>query len=147
MTETQERFLREVASRLPAERVHEVYLFAPLRQGGAETGIAVLAGEGLRQNGADFNDSDSLNAPSPAHSLRPPRFTVFTARYRLQLKGPDRGNWEVDVVEEADAPLVTVDAVVQGVQRRSGEETDVERLAGEEFLDIANGTAPWAAAT
>ena len=56
------------------------------------------------------------------------RLTVFSARYRLTLKGPERGRWEVDVVEEADAPLLTIEMVVRGVQRRSGEGADPERL-------------------
>ena len=38
--------------------------------------------------------------------------SIHTARYRLTLKGADRGKWEVDVVAEADAPLDAVDAVV-----------------------------------
>jgi hypothetical protein len=55
------------------------------------------------------------------------RHTVYTARYRFVIKGPDRGRWEADVVEEADAPLVTVETVVRGVQRRAGEDTDIVR--------------------
>ena len=62
----------------------------------------------------------------------PQRFTVFTARYRLVLKGPDRGKWEAGVVAEADAPLLTVEAVVRGVQRRSGDIDDPERMSGDE---------------
>jgi hypothetical protein len=58
---------------------------------------------------------------------------VFSARYRHTLKGPDRGKWEVAVTEEADAPLVTVDAVVRGVQRRSGDAEELVRMSGEEF--------------
>ena len=54
--------------------------------------------------------------------------TVHTARYRLALKGVDRGKWDVDVVAEADAPLEAVDAVVRGVQRRAGEGSEPERL-------------------
>jgi len=53
---------------------------------------------------------------------------VFTGRYRLTIKGPDRGKWDADVVEEADAPLVTVEAVVRGVQRRAGDAAGPERL-------------------
>lgn len=62
----------------------------------------------------------------------PQRFTVFTARYRLVLKGLDRGKWEASVVAEADAPLLTVEAVVRGVQRRSGDVDDPERMSGDE---------------
>ena len=67
-------------------------------------------------------------------TLSPPaRFTVYTARYRLTLKGLDRGKWEMSVTEEADAPLPTVDAVVRGVSRRSGDADETVRLSGDEF--------------
>ena len=57
---------------------------------------------------------------------------MFSARYRHTLKGPDRGKWEASVTEEADAPLVTVDAVVRGVQRRSGDVDEIVRLSRDE---------------
>jgi len=53
------------------------------------------------------------------------RHTVYTARYRLVIKVPERGRWESDVVAEAEAPLLTVETVVRGVQRRAGEETEI----------------------
>ncbi|HEX5581608.1 MAG TPA: hypothetical protein VFX39_08535, partial [Gemmatimonadaceae bacterium] len=81
---------------------------------------------------------EAAAAPPP-----PSRSTIFTARYRLQLKGPDRGKWDVDVVEEADAPLVTVDVVVRGVQRRAGELSAVERLSPAD-LAVALDDRPWA---
>jgi hypothetical protein len=43
------------------------------------------------------------------------------------------------VVEEADAPLLTVDAVVRGVQRRAGESAEVERLTGAELQQLLAG--------
>jgi hypothetical protein len=58
---------------------------------------------------------------------------VYTARYRLTLKGPDRGKWDFAIQAEADAPLVTVDKVVQGVQRRAGDAEGPERLSGDDF--------------
>jgi hypothetical protein len=61
---------------------------------------------------------------------------VYTARYRLTLKGPDRGKWEMSVKEEADAPLLTVDAVVRGVSRRSGDADETVRLTGDEFRAV-----------
>ena len=44
-----------------------------------------------------------------------------------------RGKWEFAVQVDADASLVTVDRVVRGVQRRSGDTEDPERLSGDEF--------------
>jgi hypothetical protein len=63
------------------------------------------------------------------------RYTVYSARYKLVLKGPDRGKWECTVVAEADAPLVTVESVVRGVMRRSGDAEEPERMTGDEARD------------
>ena len=45
MTETQERFLRTILSRVEAETVVELHLFPPIRRGTLETGVAVIATE------------------------------------------------------------------------------------------------------
>ena len=114
MIETTERFLREIAEKVGVEYVETIHLFPPIRQGGVETGAAVVA------------------ASLPNHD----RHTVYSASYRHTLKGPDRGKWEVDVKAEADAPLVTVDLVVQGVMKRAGESFEPERLTASEFRTI-----------
>lgn len=121
MTEAQERFLRAIADRVPAASIAELHLFPAIRQGGYETGIAVIAAE------PDENPAGEVSAAEPP----PHRLIVLSARYRLTLKGPDRGQWDVEVVAQADAPLVTVDAVVRGVQRRAGDAGDPERLGGD----------------
>jgi hypothetical protein len=108
LPELAERFLRAVLERVPLERVAELHLFEPMRQGGVETGIAVLAVE--------------AEGTAPGDDPAAHRHTVFTARYRTTLKGPERGKWECDVTAEALAPLVTVETVVRGVQRRAGDE-------------------------
>lgn len=122
MTETQIRFLRAIAERVSLDRVAELHLFPAMRQGGMESGVAVVA--------IDREAENTDLPPTPAHSV-----TVFTASYRLALKGAERGKWETDIVEEADAPLVTVDEVVRGVQRRSGEGQDPERLTRDQLLE------------
>ena len=122
MTEAQERFLRAIADRVPAASIAELHLFPAIRQGGYETGIAVIAAEQ-----APLPDDTAAEA---AEAI-PHRLIVLSARYRLTLKGPERGTWDVEVVAEADAPLVTVDAVVRGVQRRAGDVGHPERLSGE----------------
>lgn len=109
-----ERFLIAIADVVAAERLAEVHLFPPIRQGQIETGVAVIAAE-----------------PEGAEDGRD-RHVVFSARYRWTRKGPDRGKWESEVVAEADAPLVTVDAVVRGVQQRANEAVEPDRLSGDE---------------
>ena len=114
MIETTERFLREIAEKIGAEAVEEVHLFPPIRQGGVESGVAIVA------------------ATAPCQG----RHTVYSAHYRHTIKGRDRGKWEVDVTAEADAPLLTVDAVVRGVMKRAGEPFEPERLSASEFRTI-----------
>jgi len=82
------------------------------------------------------HDDDVAGAPVGRIETPRGRHTVFSARYRLTIKGPERGRWEVDVVEEADAPLLTVEMVVRGVQRRSGEGADPERLDGPRLQEL-----------
>ena len=213
MTETQQRFLRAIAERVPPEQVVEVHLFPAIRQGGVETGVAVVAEDPRKRvpadvpvtveangtadvvsahhgetepqpalaavdvaevEGADIDvgeaevaeadvveaaveepDAAEADASEPAVSdveaaavevveqedrsndgePTVSRFTIHTARYRLTLKGVDRGKWEVDVVAEADAPLDAVEAVVRGVQRRSGEGAEPDRLTTEAFRE------------
>jgi len=65
--------------------------------------------------------------------------------YRLVLKGPERGTWEVGLIEEADAPQPTVGAVVRGVHERAGGDDEPERLSGDAFR-VAVSDRPWATA-
>jgi hypothetical protein len=118
--ETRARFLAGIAAQIPADRVQELHLFGAIRQGGMESGIAVIA----------VAREPDVSVAEPATA---PRYIVYTARYRHTLKGPDRGKWEMSVTEEADAPLLTVDAVVRGVSRRSGDADETVRLSGDEF--------------
>lgn len=74
-------------------------------------------------------DSAALDTPP----VRPERHTVYTARYRYIIKGPERGKWESSVKAEADAPLVTVETVVRGVQRRAGEESEIVRYSAAQI--------------
>ena len=262
LSETRERFARAIVAKVPAERIVEIHFFQPIRQGGVESGVAVVAanperpvgpeGELLNMSGAvpaaeeetpapivepppaeesqpelsleppevsgdecvvipahtiepdeigdrlpessdeheddvvasdrevelpmghapfgapddissdDENDEqaaarrkarealaaiDALSAPAMTNAVTerqgpPQRLTVFTARYRFVLKGPDRGKWEATVVAEADAPLPTVDAVVRGVLRRAGDAQDAERMSGEELAAELGALGP-----
>jgi hypothetical protein len=172
--ETRARFLAGIAAQVPAERVAEVHLFGAIRQGGQESGVAVVAVhreeppveetaiveavevETVEEVQPDLGlaseevvtaeivtaeievdeievDEEILPEPEETVDTRPTRYTVYTARFRHTLKGPERGKWELTVTEEADAPLLTVDAVVRGVSRRSGETDETIRLSGDEF--------------
>jgi hypothetical protein len=147
LTETRERFLLAIVDKVPAERIAEIHFFSPIKQGGIESGVAVVAAwtgdSGLGTGDSGVGTASGLEprdpalrasspqsrVPSPQSPVRP---VVYTARYRLTLKGPDRGKWESSVVAEAEAPLVTVDAVVRGVQRRAGDVEDPTRMEGDD---------------
>lgn len=129
--DTRRRFLLAIADRVTPERVEEVRVFRPIRQSGQETGVAVVAVE-----------PDA--SPGDAQASAMTRHIVYSARYRLVLKGADRGRWETTVTAEADAPLAAVEAVVRGVLRRAGEDDEPERLTGESFRQ-ALVAEPWTA--
>jgi hypothetical protein len=214
LSETQERFLKAIAAKVPLDAIAEIHFFQPIKQGGIESGVAVIATRperkpepvhadppaGIDADAVTSHDSENAEpaddaadlpagdsdhetvqseldltavsadapppddpgtvatsaepseaadgsateaAPSDAADAAPPaasspaeRYVIYTARYRLTLKGPDRGKWETNVVAEADAPLLTVDAVVRGVQRRSGDVEDPVRLTGDELVGL-----------
>lgn len=159
MTETQRRFLREIASRIGESRVHEVRLFPAIQQGGIESGVAIVAalppepsteitvpenGE-LREEPTAVSDveavipivvdGESEPAPAPHVDRDTPRYEILSARYKLVLKGSERGAWEADVRHEADAPLDTIDRVVRGVAMRAGEDGEPECIEIGKFRE------------
>jgi hypothetical protein len=117
--DTRDRFVGAIAERLTPDTIAEAHVFPPIRQGGVESGVAVIAVDNRPHDGEEGSDAS--------------RLTVYTAKYRLTVKGPERGKWEFALQAEADAPLLTIDKVVRGVQHRSGDAEDPVRLSGEEF--------------
>ncbi len=157
MIGTTERFLRDIADRIGVQAVDEVRLFPPLRQSGVETGIAVVAAIPLPPEPRHVHEPDEppealsasagdefLPIEEEDREIIVHRHTVFTARYRHTLKGPNRGKWEVDVQAEADAPLVTLDQVVKGVMKRAGDPFEPERISASAFRTIVEGPSPGA---
>jgi hypothetical protein len=71
--------------------------------------------------------------------------SIHTAHFRHTVKGPDRGKWEFSMVHDADAPIETVESVVRGVARRSGEDGEPELLSGDDFQRALS--EPWWTAT
>jgi len=120
--ETRDRFLAAIADRVNPDAIAEAHLFQPIKQGGTESAVAVIAAQEAAENIPDERSASAEN-----------RLVVYTAKYRLTLKGTERGKWDFAIHAEADAPLVTVDKVVRGVQRRSGDAEDPRRLSGDEF--------------
>jgi hypothetical protein len=126
--DTRARFLASITEVVPAERLAEIHFFPPIRQGPVETGVAVV--------GAERGTASGTAATEDATPYRDPRHIVFMARYRWTRKGPERGKWESEVIAEADAPLVTVEAVAKGVRDRANEAADPDRMDGDQARAI-----------
>ena len=171
--ETRAKFAAAIADKVGADRIEEVHLFPTIKQGGTESGVAVVAvrmedrfpiadvaaetsaetepvvadGETTPPHGdplAEIREPRtdrpmSVDVTSAAEDRPSVRLTVYTAKYRLTLKGPERGKWEFAIQAEADAPLLTVETVVRGVQRRSGDVDDPAKLSGDEFRSLLSG--------
>ena len=150
MNEVRERFLKAILERLPVERIAEIHFFPSIRQGPIETGVAVIgaypepqhlaAVAAIESDDAAIGSDDAAIEPDDA-AIEPghvERHVIHTASYRWTRKGPDRGKWEVDVIAQADAPLPTVDVVVRGVQERSGEAIESQRLTAAELVAIVH---------
>lgn len=139
MTETQQRFLKAIADRVPTGRVAELRLYPTVRVGPIESGVAIVA---MADSGSGVLDGATEVAPPAAD---PARFSILTAHFRLTVKGPDRGKWEFAMVHDADAPIATVESVVRGVARRAGEDGEPELLSGDDFQHAIS--EPWWTAT
>ena len=105
---------------------------------GAEPAVEAPAVEApaVEAPAVEATDVEAAEVPAAAVSPRPlstQRHTVFTARYRYVIKGPERGKWEASLKAEADAPLITVETVVRGVQRRAGEESEIVRYSAAQI--------------
>lgn len=129
--DARERFLLAIAEQVSPERIAEIHFFPPIRQGTLETGVAVVAATAEPAPVAAPTESPYSDAAPETAAPSQSRHVVYTARYRWTRKGPERGRWESEVVAEADAPLVTVEAVVNGVRDRSNEVADPERISGD----------------
>ena len=145
MTETQERFLRAVLTRVPLDSVVEMHLFPPIRRGTLETGVAVIAtalppeprlavapewGDGvLNVEALPDVGGGADDEPLATRAVPSPRLRIFTASYRHTIKGVERGKWTFDVHEEADAPPEAVELVLRGVRHRSTEPADPEQVS------------------
>jgi hypothetical protein len=162
MTETQQRFLKEIADRVTGGRVAELRLYPTLRVGQVESGVAIVAtlADQVEEPVASVpDDTTAADAASPvvesadepvfsdvavedvATTPGPERLSILTAHFRHTVKGPDRGKWEFSLVHDADAPIETVENVVRGVARRAGEDGEPELLSGDDFQRAL--TEPW----
>ena len=145
MTETQQRFLKAIAERVTGDNVTEIRLYPTVRVGPVESGVAIVATkEPMPVTVAEEQVSaerDLTVEEIRIATARPDRQSILTAHFRHTVKGPDRGKWEFTMVHDADAPIETVESVVRGVARRSGEDGEPELLSATDFQKAL--TEPW----
>ena len=148
MTETQQRFLKDIADRVNGGRVEELRLYPTVRVGPIESGVAIVATTRVADVADPMSEAVEM-VPEVVLPVTPPadeaRLSILTAHFRHTVKGPDRGKWEFSMVHDADAPIETVESVVRGVARRAGEDGEPELLSGDDFQRAL--VEPWWTAT
>ncbi|MBL8960663.1 MAG: hypothetical protein JNJ98_12480 [Gemmatimonadetes bacterium] len=132
-----------IVADLPSHEMADATVGDVEREVDTDVALADVGGAEAEETIA-LGDILALPEPEPTLPVRDPqeRLAILCARYRLVLKGPDRGKWELEVVHQADAPLATLDRVIAGVVRRSGETAEPERLSGES-LRARLDAPPW----
>ncbi|HEU5170673.1 MAG TPA: hypothetical protein VFU46_09045 [Gemmatimonadales bacterium] len=104
------RLADEVARALPRAELDGLWVFPVIRRDGQEWGTAVLTRvEGDRRR-------------------------IYTARYRLTLKGRERGQFEWGLEEVGSGPLESLPALLAEVHKRTDDEHPPLPLAVAEWL-------------
>ena len=101
-----------VATQVPPAEIETIYIFRPIKRQGREWGTAVVT----RQSGSGDR-----------------RLRVYTAKYMLVVRGKERGQAKVEVVEVA---LSTAEVLAQVLQ------ATVDR-GGDTELPVELGPAVW----
>ncbi len=89
-----------VARHVPPAEIETIYLFRPLKREGREWGTAVVARRPTEGGG---------------------RLRVYTARYMLVVRGKERGQSRVEVVETGLSPAAVIEQVMQATADRTGD--------------------------
>ena len=92
-----------VEAQVPPAEIETVYVFRPIKREGKEWGTAVVT-----RKAADG------------------RLRVYTAKYMLVVRGKDRGQSKLEVVEVALSPAAVLAQVMQATVDRGGDTEPVE---------------------
>jgi len=85
---------------VPPAEIETIYVFQPIKRHGREWGTAVV----------------TRKSPAPDARLR-----VYTAKYMLVVRGKERGQAKVEVVEVALSPAEVLARVLQATVDRGGD--------------------------
>ncbi len=89
-----------VEAQMPPAEIETIYIFRPIKRQGREWGTAVV----------------TRKSASPDGRLR-----VYTAKYMLIVRGKDRGQTKIEVLEVALSPAEVLARVMQATVDRGGD--------------------------
>jgi hypothetical protein len=89
-----------VEAQVPPAEIETIYVFRPIKREGKEWGTAVV----------------TRKSAAPDKRLR-----VYTAKYMLVVRGKERGQSKIDVVEVALSPAEVLAQVIQATVDRGGD--------------------------
>jgi hypothetical protein len=89
-----------VAVQVPPAEIETIYVFQPIKRQGREWGTAVVTRKSVGPEG---------------------RLRVYTAKYMLVVRGKERGQSKIEVVEVALSPAEVLAQVMQATVDRGGD--------------------------
>jgi hypothetical protein len=89
-----------VEAQVPPAEIETIYVFQPIKRQGREWGTAVVTRKSAGPEG---------------------RLRVYTAKYMLVVRGKERGQSKIEVVEVALSPAEVLAQVMQGTVDRGGD--------------------------
>jgi hypothetical protein len=107
-----------VARAIPIGEVERVWLFPPVRRDEREWGTAVLA-----------------------RRVREDRVRIYTASYRMVVRGRDRGQAQINLDDVGETPDAVLAEVIRGVQERASEAEPPVEIAAAVWWETHDGAA------
>jgi hypothetical protein len=95
-----------VAQAVPVAEVERIWLFPPVRRDDREWGTAVVA-----------------------RRVRDDRVRIYTASYRMVVRGRERGQTQISVDDVGETPDDVLADVIRGVQERASEDEPPVEIA------------------
>ena len=95
-----------VAQAVPVAEVERIWLFPPVRRDDREWGTAVVA-----------------------RRVRDDRVRIYTASYRMVVRGRERGQAQISVDDVGETPDDVLADVIRGVQERASEDEPPVEIA------------------
>lgn len=106
-----------VAQAVPVAEVERIWVFPPVRRDEREWGTAVVA-----------------------RRIRDDRVRIYTASYRMVVRGRERGQTQISVEDVGETPDAVLADVIRGVQERAREDEPPVEIATAIWWEGHDGT-------